>query len=80
MPKATDKQRHFLEILLNDCGYSTLVKRRDFYKTRTGRDVRFTDEITVSEASRMIEELKSKKQEEYANNHPETFEEPWEPH
>lgn len=63
MQESTTKQQDYIEILRNDVGIDTIVKRNDFISLRVGRPIRFLDELTMSEASAIIVALKAKKEE-----------------
>lgn len=56
---STLKQREYLDILLNDCGFIGPY-RRDMIKVRF--NVNFTDELTQGQASQLITELKEIKE------------------
>lgn len=54
---ATEKQVNYLAILLNENGIDTHARRKDFISKRFGADKSYTDELTVAQASSLIEEL-----------------------
>lgn len=54
----TQPQLDYLEILLNDAGYGTRARRKDWIGNRVHREVKFLDELSRMEASKLIEELK----------------------
>lgn len=60
-PRSTPAQREYLEILLNDCGYTTRARRNAFLSGQVERDVTYIYELTVIEASACIDELKDQK-------------------
>lgn len=55
---ATRAQREYLEILLNDRGFTTRVSRYGFISVEMGRTVNYLDEISKAEASKLIGMLK----------------------
>jgi len=63
-PSATPEQIKYIEILANDTGFSQRVHRQDFISTRLKRTVRFLDEPTVTEASKVIDWFKAIKEEQ----------------
>lgn len=58
----TTKQLDYIEILFNDCGFGTRQARLD-YLHRRGIDVNYFDELTMSQASGLIADLKRRKQQ-----------------
>ncbi len=60
---ATDAQVNFLEILFNDLGYNRAQKYARL-SADLEREVKFMDELTIPEASAMIEALKLEKEED----------------
>lgn len=56
----TRKQAVYIDILFDDCGFSPTQKRA---KLEADFGVRWIDELTLPEASKLIEELKSYKEE-----------------
>ena len=56
--RATTAQRDYLEILLNQRGYSERVQRNAWLSAETGKDIHYLDDLTKSEASRLIDLLK----------------------
>ena len=56
IPRATKKQIQYMEILFNDCGFDTRIKRLDYLIIRN-IDVRFLDQMTVRQALVVIEDL-----------------------
>jgi hypothetical protein len=59
---ASTAQINYLEILFNDLGFDRTA-RKAFMSEETGRPVRFLDELTSAEASRIITALKERKEE-----------------
>lgn len=59
---ATDAQINFLEILFNDLTYNRAQKYARL-SADLGREVKFMDELTIPEASKMIEALKEEKED-----------------
>jgi len=57
---ATDAQVNFLEILFNDLGYNRAQKYARLSADLEG-EVKFMDELTIPEASKVIETLKEEK-------------------
>lgn len=57
--KATSKQQDYIHVLSIDCGM-TDEQRRSFIELRTGH--RFLDEISMSQATSIIDELKQLKE------------------
>lgn len=55
---STQAQRDYLDILLNDAGYSNRLARNDFVSLRAGRTIGYLDQLTTKEASEIISELK----------------------
>jgi len=55
---ATPPQRNYLEILLNDRGYTARAQRNAWLSAETGKDVHFLDDLSKVEASRLIGLLK----------------------
>lgn len=55
---ATQKQMDYIEILCNDVGLDTRVKKMDFISNLLGWRVPHLDEIAITEASQVIERLK----------------------
>lgn len=56
------KQLNYLEILFKDLGFERQA-RNAFLSSELGRPVRLLDELTSSEASRIITSLKERKEE-----------------
>jgi hypothetical protein len=54
---ATPRQCEFLEILLNDLGYTTRAQRNAWLSAETGKDIHYLDDLSKVEASRLIDEL-----------------------
>lgn len=65
--KPTKKQIEFLEILFNDCGFTTRLVRNDYLSRRLGRRIGYLDELTFLEVKDLIPELKQRRDE--ANEH-----------
>jgi hypothetical protein len=63
-PKATKRQVEYLEILLNDNGYSTRILRYDFLSGETGRQIRYLDDLTLDEASSIINGLAERRRDD----------------
>lgn len=59
--KATKQQQRYLEILLNDCGFGERVQRNAYLSGELDRDIRFLDNLTLYESSKMIGLLKGMK-------------------
>lgn len=60
---ATDAQLNYLAILLNDCGFGTQAKRNDFISLRLSREIDGMSDISKEEASKLITELKARKED-----------------
>ena len=60
---ATQKQIDYIDILCNDVGLDTRVKKMDFISNLLGWKVPYLDEIAVLEASKVIEALKGIKED-----------------
>lgn len=60
--QASTTQINYMEVLFNDLMFSRGA-RNAFLTTELGRPVRFLDEITIAEASRIITALKERKEE-----------------
>ena len=58
----TKAQIKYLEILFNDLGYDR-IQRNVWLSNRLGWDVRFLDNLTGAEASKIIDELKKTKED-----------------
>ena len=56
-PRATEKQTKFLEILLNDIGCHNRITRNTFLSDELGRPIRYMDDVTLDEATRLIDSL-----------------------
>lgn len=56
-PKATPRQQTFLQDLLREIGFDTTLSRNLYLSRETEREIKFLDELTASEASRLIDEL-----------------------
>ncbi len=59
---ATDAQVNFLEILFNDLGYNRAQKYARL-SADLEREIKFMDELTIPEASAVIEALKREKED-----------------
>jgi len=59
---ATTPQINYLEILFNDLGFDRAA-RKAFMSEELGRTIRFLDELTTAEASRIITALRERKEE-----------------
>ena len=55
---ASQKQIDYIEILCNDVGFDTRVKRNDFISNLLGYKVKFLDDLAGLEASQVIQALK----------------------
>jgi hypothetical protein len=55
---ATQKQIDYIDILCNEVGLDTRVKKLDFVSNLLGWWVPYLDEIAIPEASKVIEKLK----------------------
>jgi hypothetical protein len=55
--KPTTAQIIHLERLLNDCGYTPRTRRNAFLTAECNREIKFVDELSFAEASRLISEL-----------------------
>jgi hypothetical protein len=58
---ATPAQVRYLDGLLIDIGLSNLVPRNAYLSRETNRDIQHIDQLTKMEASRLIDELKERK-------------------
>lgn len=54
---ASDAQLEFMRILLNDQGYDTKIKMLSFINGRIDRKIAHLDELTMSEARFLLDEL-----------------------
>lgn len=59
-PSITKKQANYIDILFDDCGFTRDQKKA---KLKADFNISFTDELTLVEASKLIDELKSYKEE-----------------
>lgn len=57
----TDPQKEYLEILLNDCGFLERRVRNHFLTQEVGREIRYLDSLTKTEATRLISDLKDRR-------------------
>lgn len=55
---STHKQREYIEVLFIDCGFDS-ARSRESFLSEFG--VRYSDELTIAQASKVIEELKEMK-------------------
>jgi len=55
---ATLAQCNYLEILLNDHGFTARVQRNSWLSLETGRTINYLSELSKAEASRLIGQLK----------------------
>jgi len=55
---ASQKQIDYIEILCNDVGFDTRIKRLDFISNLLGYQVKYLDDLALPEASQVIEKLK----------------------
>ena len=60
---ATRAQCEYLEILLNDRGYSGRVQRNAWLSAETGKEIHYLSDLSKSEASRLISLLKEEEDE-----------------
>jgi Protein of unknown function (DUF3072) len=60
---ATQRQRDYLEVLLNDRGFTTRAQRNGWLSAETGKEVHFLDDLSKAEASRLIDMLKEEEDE-----------------
>lgn len=68
--QVTQPQINYIEILSNDVGLDTRAKRNDFISIRVGREIKFLDELTKIEASQIIVELRTKKENQQRDKNP----------
>lgn len=61
--KQSPGQNKFLELLLNDCGYRTRGLRNECLSREVGRTVRYLDDLSFAESSRLIESLTLRRDE-----------------
>jgi hypothetical protein len=61
-PRATQAQIDFLEILFGDLQFNR-AQRNDYLSERLEREVKFLDDLSIGEASKLIEELKEQKED-----------------
>ena len=61
--RASDAQTSFLATLFIDCGFHTRVQRNAWLSSEIGREIRYMDDLTVAEASKMIDALKEMRDE-----------------
>lgn len=57
-PKATQAQQSYLQALLDEGGFTTLTQRNGYLSRVCERTVRHLDDLTYSEAVRLLDELK----------------------
>jgi hypothetical protein len=55
--KSTKRQCDRIDILCNDAGVGARLSRNDFIGQRVGRKISYLDELTLAEASMIIEKL-----------------------
>jgi hypothetical protein len=58
----TCTQQQYLEILLNDMGYADRKQRNGYLSRMVGRAVRYLDDLSTSEKSKLIHVLKAQKE------------------
>lgn len=58
----TARQINYLQLLLNDIGLDTRVKRNDFISNLLGFKIEYLDDIPKTEVSNIIEALKQCKE------------------
>jgi enolase len=56
-PKATPAQLKYLDSLFLDCGFSERSKRNVYLTTECDRPIKYPEELTKVEATRIISEL-----------------------
>lgn len=54
-------QLEYLEVLLNDCGFNSRVKRNDYLSRLFGKDVKYLDQLTSGQRSGLVNKLKEMK-------------------
>lgn len=65
---ATSAQTKFLEILLNQLGFSSRLSRNDYLSRQCSREIKFLDDLSKSEASTIISELQARRDHEQNQN------------
>jgi hypothetical protein len=63
---ATEPQLKWLADLLIDCGFSDRKQRNAYLSSELGREIKFLDDLKISEASEMIDKLREKKDENWS--------------
>lgn len=63
-PTATKRQQDYLLILLNDCGFGTRLERLSWLSFEVCREIRYIDQLTVGEASRLIGKLEERRSDD----------------
>lgn len=58
---ATFKQINYIESLSTDCLLTTRIQRNDWISARVGREIKFLDELSLTEASKIIDQLRQLK-------------------
>lgn len=59
--RPTVRQYEYIEVLLNDCGYGNRLIRNTYLSDKVGREIHFITDLTLSEASSIIERLRSQR-------------------
>lgn len=60
--RITDLQKHYIECLLIDCYLSERLARNSWISTELSREIKFLDELSISEASKIISRLREIKE------------------
>lgn len=63
-PPVTQAQMDFLEILFGDLGFNR-AQRNDWMSGALDREIKFLDELTLPEASELIQTLKGMKEKQH---------------
>ena len=61
--RATPAQQRYLTELLDDHGFRERVQRNAWLSAETGKEIHYLDDLSKSEASRMISLLKEEEDE-----------------
>lgn len=56
---ATEKQQSYISILLNDLGFGTITSRNGYIETTINRKIQTLDQLTIQEASSIINRAKN---------------------
>jgi hypothetical protein len=62
---ASRKQIEYINDLLIDVGYADRTKRNAYLSAEMEREIKYVDDLTVEEASRIIQQLKDMKENEW---------------